>query len=187
RCPSHGTAVPTYVHHRCGSTDGDDVAFRLHLCRCASRTGPQSGTIIARSLGRCSSTGTSPPMGMNCNCCSTDGHDFAFRLHLWRCSSGTGPQSGTIIAHSLDRYSPTGTSPPVEMNCNCCSTDGDDFAFRLHLCRCYTGPGPQSGTIFAYTPLFQSPTGTSPPMEMNCNCCSTDGDDFAFRLHLWRC
>src|SRR5690606_28460411 len=126
-------------------------------------------------------------MEMNCNCCSTDGDDFAFRLHLWRCSSGTGPQSGTIIAHSLDRSSTPLTSPPVEMTYNCCCTDGDDFAFRLHLWRCSSGTGPQSGTTFAQSLHPFPPRRSSALMEMNCNCCSTDGDDFAFRLHLWRC
>src|SRR5690606_20432244 len=129
----------------------------------------------------------SPPMEMNCNCCSTDGDDSAFRLHLWRCSSGPGPQSGTIIALSLDRTSATHTSPPMVMHCNCCSTDGDDFAFRLHLWRCSSGTGPQSGTIIALSLSLPSLFRSSPPMEMNCNCCSTDGDDSAFRLHLWRC
>src|SRR5690554_2896294 len=171
----------------CCSTDGHDFAFRLPLWRCSSGTGPQSGTIIALSLDRCSSTGTSPPMGMNCNCCSTDGDDFAFRLHLWRCSSETGSPSGRISALSLVRCSSPGKSPPMEMNCNCCPTDGDDFAFRLHLWPCASGTGPQSGTIIALSLDRCSSTGTSPPMEMNCNCCSTDGDDFAFRLHLWRC
>src|SRR5690606_34989515 len=142
-------------------TDGHDFAFRLHLWRCSSGTGPQSGTIIALSLDRCSSTGTSTSVERHGGSCSTDGEASAYRLHLWRCSSGTGPQSGTIIALSPDRCSPTGTSPAMEMYCNCCSTDGDDFAFRLHLWRCSSGTGPQSGTIIALSLDRCSSTGTS--------------------------
>src|SRR5690606_40359721 len=120
----------------CISTHDGDLGFCLHLWRCASRPGPQSGAIIAHSLDRCSSTGTSPPMEMNCNCCSTDSDDFAFRLHLWRCSSVAGPQSSTIIALSFDGRSCTFPSPPIDMNCNCCFTEGHNFAFRLRQWRC---------------------------------------------------
>src|SRR5690606_39438890 len=88
--------------------------------------------------------------GMSYNCVTSDDEYFALFIYLWRCSSGPGPQSGTIIAQSLDRYSPTGTSPPMEMNCNCCSTVGDDFAFRLHLWRCSSDAPAPTNEIIAH-------------------------------------
>src|SRR5690606_32957977 len=125
-------------------------------------------------------------MEMYCGSSSTCGDDSGFRLYRWRCSSKCMAAAPGLWLLALAGTDVTGTSPPMEMNCDYSSTYGDDFGFRRHPWRCSSNHPPAVSRSSRAAVFGARAPCISPPMEMNCDYSFTYGDDFGFRLRLWR-